>query len=81
MLLVPLLLQAQQQEYQPLPTIMDLLISALATPTSTTIFSTVQSDVRARAIRVELSDPDKWSPGDVAVLQIKKPKELGRLQV
>ena len=39
------------------------------TPPTTPIFSTVQST----------SDPEQWSPGDVAILQIKKPKGLWRL--
>ena len=38
-------------------------------PTSSTHFSTVQSDARAGAIRVEISDPEQWSSGDVAILK------------
>ena len=44
------------------------------------VFSTVQSNVQAGAIRVEISNPDQWSPGDVAILQnqeAKKVKEIG----
>ena len=38
-------------------------------PTRAAVFNTIQSDVRAGTIRVEISDPDQWSPSDVAILQ------------
>ena len=38
-------------------------------PTSPTHLSTVQTDARAGAIRVEISDPEQWSSGDVAILK------------
>ena len=57
-------------------------IAPPANPTSTTHFSTVQSDVRAGAIRVEISDPEQLSPGEVAILQnqeAKRVREIGSL--
>ena len=44
-------------------------IAPPSVPTSATHSSTIQSDVRAGAIRVEISDPEQWSSGDVAILQ------------
>ena len=49
-------------------------------PTSATVFSTVQSNVRAGAIRVEISDPEQWSPGHVIQSQeAKRAREIGSL--
>ena len=46
-------------------------------PQSTaTNFSTVQSDVRAGALRVEISDLEQWSPGDIAVLKNQEAKRV-----
>ena len=47
-----------------------------------TVCNTVQSNVRAGAIRVEISDPDQWSLGDVTMLQnqeAKRVREIGNL--
>ena len=52
-----------------------------AAPSSTTIFSTIQSDVQAGAIRIEISDPDQWSSGDVAILQNQEAERVERLEV
>ena len=51
-------------------------------PTSTTHFSNIQSDVRAGAIRIEISDTEQWSPGDVAILknqEAKRVRDVGSL--
>ena len=48
-----------------------------ARPVSTTIFSTIQTDVRAGTIRVEISDPEQWSSGDVAILKNQEAKRVG----
>ena len=51
-------------------------------PTSATHFSTVECHVRAGAIRIEISDPDQWSPGDVAILknqEAKRVRDIGSL--
>ena len=61
---------------------MDLLRVLLKLPQLATIFSTIQNDVRAGAIRVEISDRERWSPGDVAILQnqeTKRDREIGSL--
>ena len=64
------------QEYRPLER------ATPTTPTSATVFSTIQSDVRTGAIRVEISDPEDCSLGDVAILQTqetKRVREIGSL--
>ena len=48
-------------------------------PSSATHFSTIQRDVRAGAIRVEISDPEQWTPGEVAILKTRKTSEFGTL--
>ena len=51
-------------------------------PTSTTQFSTIQKDVRAGAIRIEISDPEQWSTGDIAILknqEAKRVRDIGSL--
>ena len=35
---------------------------------STTHFSTVRSEVRSGAIRIDITDPEQWPAGDVAVI-------------
>ena len=57
-------------------------LSPLSIPTSPTHFSTIQSDVRAGAVQVEISDSEQWSSGDAAILQnkeAKKVREVGSL--
>ena len=57
-------------------------IAPPSVPTSATHSSTVQSDVRAGAIRVAMSGPEQWSSGDVAILQnqeAKRVREIGSL--
>ena len=59
-----------------------LLGDTPATQTSPAVFSTIQSDVRAPALRVEICDPNQWSPGDVAILhnqEAKRVTEIGSL--
>ena len=48
----------------------------------TTHFSTVRSEVRSRAIRIDITDSEQWSPGDIAVLrnqEAKKVRDIGSL--
>ena len=49
---------------------------------SATRFSTVRSEVRAGAIRIDISNPEQWSAGDIAVLrnqEAKKVRDIGSL--
>ena len=49
---------------------------------STTHFSTVRSEVRSGAIRIDITDPEQWSAGDVAVIrnqEAKKARDIGSL--
>ena len=49
---------------------------------STTHFSTVQSEVRSGAIRMDITHPEQWSAGDVAVIrnqEAKKVRDIGSL--
>ena len=49
---------------------------------STTHFSTVRSEVRSGAIRIDITDPEQWSAGDVAVIrnqEAKKVRDIGSL--
>ena len=46
---------------------------------SGTVLSTVQVSARAGAIRVEISNPDQWQPGDVAILQNQEAKTVRQL--
>ena len=44
-------------------------------------FSTVQSNVRSGAIRIDITNPEEWSAGDIAVLrnqEAKKVRDIGR---
>ena len=41
-----------------------------------THFSTVRSEVRARAIRIDITDPEQWSAGDTAVLRNQEAKQV-----
>ena len=43
---------------------------------NTTHFSTVQSEVRSGAIRIDITDPEQWSAGDVAVIRNQEAKEV-----
>ena len=49
---------------------------------STTHFSTVRSKVRSGAIRIDITGPQQWSAGDVAVVrnqEAKKVRDIGSL--
>ena len=49
---------------------------------STTRFSTVRSDVHSGAIRIDITDPQQWLAGDVAVIrnqEAKKVRDIGSL--
>ena len=49
---------------------------------STTHFSTVQSEVRSGAIRIDISNPEQWSAGDTAILrnqEAKRVRDIGSL--
>ena len=49
---------------------------------STTHFSTVRSEVRSGAIRIDITNPEQWSAGDIAVLrnqEAKKVRDIGSL--
>ena len=47
---------------------------------NTTHFSTVQSEVRSGAIGIDITDPEQWSAGDVAVArEAKKVRDIGSL--
>ena len=49
---------------------------------SNTHFSTVRSEVRSGAIRIDITDPEQWSAGDVAVFrnqEAKKVRDIGSL--
>ena len=49
---------------------------------STTRFSTVRSEVRSGAIRIDITNPQQWSAGDVAVIrnqEAKKVRNIGSL--
>ena len=81
---VPLLLQAQQQEHQlqPLFKSIDLLRELLQLPRLALLSSAPYRVTFGQEPFVEISDPDRWSPGDVAILQnqeAKKVREIGSL--
>ena len=49
---------------------------------SATHFSTVRSEVRSGAVRIDITDPEQWSAGDVAVIrsqEAKKVRDIGIL--
>ena len=49
---------------------------------SATHFSTVRSEVRSGAIRIDISNPEQWSAGDTAILrnqEAKKVQDIGSL--
>ena len=49
---------------------------------SPTRFSTVRSEVRSGAIRIDITDPQQWEAGDVAVIrnqEAKKVRDIGSL--
>ena len=49
---------------------------------STTHFSTVRSEVRSGAIRIDITNPEQWSAGDTAILrsqEAKKVRDIGSL--
>ena len=43
---------------------------------STTHFSTVRSEVRSGAIRIDITDPEQWSAGDTAILRNQEAKKV-----
>ena len=48
----------------------------------TTHFSTVRSEVRSGAIRIDITNPEQWSAGDIAVLrnqEAKRVRDIGSL--
>ena len=47
-----------------------------AQTTPTTHFSTLQSEVCAGAIRIEISNPEQWSPGETAILRNQAAKKV-----
>ena len=47
-----------------------------AQPHRATHFGTVRSEVRAGAIRIDISDPEQWSPGDTAILRNQEGKRV-----
>ena len=56
--------------------------SASSKKSNSTRFSTVRSEVRSGAIRVDITDPHQWEAGDVAVLrnqEAKKVRDIGSL--
>ena len=71
----------------PLPIGVRVLIGENSLPSepsrvSTTHFSTVRSEVRAGAIRIDISNPEQWSAGDTAILrnqEAKKVRDIGSL--
>ena len=49
---------------------------------SPTRFSTVRSEVRSGAIRIDITNPEQWAAGDVAVIrnqEAKKVRDIGSL--
>ena len=49
---------------------------------SPTRFSTVRSEVRSGAIRIDIADPQQWSSSDVAVIrnqEAEKVRDIGSL--
>ena len=49
---------------------------------STTHFSAVRSEVRSGAIRIDITDPEQWSAGDIAIIrnqEAKKVRDIGSL--
>ena len=45
-------------------------------------FSTVRSEVRSGAIRIDITNPEQWSAGDIGVLrnqEAKKARDIGSL--
>ena len=47
-----------------------------APPASTTHFSTLRSEVRAGAIRVDIRNPEHCSPGEKAILKNQEAKQV-----
>ena len=43
---------------------------------STTHFSTVRSEVRSGAIRIDITNPEQWSAGDTAILRNREAKRV-----
>ena len=46
-----------------------------AQPPPATHFSTLRSEVRAGAIRVDINNPEQWSPGETAILRSQEAKQ------
>ena len=47
-----------------------------ARPASTTHFSTLRTEVRAGAIRVDIRNPEQWSSGETAILKNQEAKQV-----
>ena len=43
---------------------------------STTRFSTIRSEVRAGAIRIDITNPEQWTVGDTAILRNQEAKQV-----
>ena len=70
----------------PIPTEASLTSKDVASVTprrdSPTRFSTVRSEARSGAIRIDITDPQQWSSGDVAVIrnqEAKRVRDIGSL--
>ena len=88
----PLLLRTPKPPTIPAPPIPEVEVARSGTnapspgqsKSNTTHFSTVRSKVRSGAIRIDITDPEQWSAGDVAVIQnqeAKKVRDIGSLIV
>ena len=65
----------------PAPPIPNGALQPDAQPVSATHFSTLRSEVCAGAIRVDVSNPEQWSPGKTAILrnqEAKQVRDIGR---
>ena len=61
----------------PAPPVLSSDPQADAQLAPTTHFSTVQSEVRAGAIRIEVGNPEQRSPGETAILRNQDAKKYG----
>ena len=51
-------------------------ISPPGARTASTHFSTIQFDARAGTIRIEISDPEQWPSGEIAILKNQEAKRV-----
>ena len=61
------------QHLQHLVKTLQLLVPPEPSRVSATHFSTVRSEVRSGAIRIDISNPEQWSAGDTAILRNQDP--------